>query len=422
MPIRVDCPRCGRVTHYADNDAGLAAACISCKTVITVPRPQPLARPAPRVLRDPSQELHLPPPTPPAPRTPARQTPRAPQSAQQRTVQPATPRRSLFPLAAALLLLIALAATAILYFRKPAGRTVIALTPQTQPASAPSSRPATTTALASAIPPATQSTTQKSPVLASNIAPATVNATPVSLPREPVMPRGFIALDRLQLDGKIYADSYNSSQATYDDDRPGLNCLIACNGPIAANGRTEVKGSLRPGPQVSAKFREVKVTGSTQPLEQAIVAPPVKLNPFATDSANHLLPEKYFRNGRLNLYGGAKVTIPRGTYYLDELSIDNSSRLTFEGPATLYIHNRLILLGRIRTFEEHPANLRIRMTGEGGIVIGCESDLHLDLYGPRNRVEIHGKGDIFGSLVARTLHVSGSRNLHFDEALVQPPP
>lgn len=414
MPIRVECPRCGRVTRYADNDAGLAAACIGCKTVIRVPAPQPLPKPAPRLVRDPSQELHLPEPGAPKPAP-------APAAPVRITASGPIPQRRLplVRIAASVLLLLGLGAAVMLYLRN---RDPAATRPPqaavTLPATAPSRTAPTTLATAKPVPaPVTQPVVANPPVLLSSVAQPAPRVVPAD---EPTLPRGFIGLERVQVDGKFFADSYNSSAGEYDDDKAGNECLIASNGSIAANSKPVIKGSLRPGPGVSAKFKDVKVSGSVDPLASPILAPPVKLNPFATDSANFALPEKYYRNGRLNLYRGAKVTLPAGTYYLEELVIDSSARLEFEGPVTLYIHNRMILVGKLKTFEDRPANCRIRMTGESQVVITDSNSFHFDLYAPRARIEISGKGDIFGAIVGRTLHVTGSRNLHFDETLLPP--
>lgn len=421
MPIKVECPRCGRVTHYADNDAGLAAACIGCKTVIRVPAPQPIAKPAPRVLRDPSQELHLPPAVAPAPAPVAPQRRVAP-AAVSGGPTPAVPKRlPVSRIAASILLLLGLSAAVMIYVRnretpQPAPVNVVAAT---MPATRPVVKAPTTVAVAKPEVPApvTQPVASKPPVLLSSVVEPAVRRVVAD---EPTLPRGFIGLERVQVDGKFFADSYNSSAGEYDDDKAGAECLIASNGSIAANSKPVIKGSLRPGASVGAKFKDVKVSGSVEPLTSVIIAPPVKLNPFATDSSNHALPEKYYRNGRLNLYRNAKVTLPAGTYYLEELVIDNSARLEFEGPVTLYIHNRMILIGKMKTFEDRPANCRLRMTGESQVVITDSNTFHFDLYAPRGRVEISGKGDIFGAIVGRTLHVTGSRNLHFDEALLPP--
>lgn len=413
MPIKVECPRCGRVTHYADNDAGLAAACIGCKTVIRVPAPQPLARPAPRVLRDPSQELQLPPAAPapgPAPVAPQRRV--APVAVSGGATPAVTRPLPVLRIAASILLLLGLSAAVMIYVRNRE-------TPQPAPVSVVAATgPATSPVVKPVVPaPVTQPVVTKPPVLLSSVVEPAVTRVVAD---EPALPRGFIGLERVQIDGKFYADSYNSSAGEYDDDKAGNECFIASNGPIAANSKPVIKGSLRPGPGVGAKFKDVKVSGSVEPLTSVIIAPPVKLNPFATDSSNHLLPEKYYRNGRLNLYRSAKVTLPAGTYYLEELVIDNSARLEFEGPVTLYIHNRMILIGKMKTFEDRPANCRLRMTGESQVVITDNNTFHFDLYAPRGRIEISGKGDIFGGIVGRTLHVTGSRNLHFDEALLPP--
>ena len=53
MPIRVECTRCRDVTHFADNDAGLAVACLACGQHLRVPHlPKPQAAVRPIALPD----------------------------------------------------------------------------------------------------------------------------------------------------------------------------------------------------------------------------------------------------------------------------------------------------------------------------------------------------------------------------------
>src|SRR5438105_5994624 len=72
MPIRVECPRCHDTAYFADNDSGLAVACLACGQHLRVPAipPKPRPMPMPQPIEAAERPLRLP-PTPQSPSAPA---------------------------------------------------------------------------------------------------------------------------------------------------------------------------------------------------------------------------------------------------------------------------------------------------------------------------------------------------------------
>src|SRR5436190_17079216 len=73
MPIRVECPRCHDSAYFADNDAGLAVACLACGQHLRIPavQPKPRPTPTPQPVAAAERPLQLPPtPKPAAPPPP----------------------------------------------------------------------------------------------------------------------------------------------------------------------------------------------------------------------------------------------------------------------------------------------------------------------------------------------------------------
>jgi hypothetical protein len=430
MPIRVECTRCHEVTFFADNDAGLAVACVRCKQRLSVPVPAPAPKspapashpdePPPLFSSTPKHLLVASTPSSPA-QSPARQTPTKP-----RPVRPASPR-SRWRMYTLLFAAISITAGVALFNKfhqdAPVSSPLVKETnPATQPASQPISIPPTKI-VAIAKPAATQPTTPPAPApILASIAqdPKPVQATETRRYTRADAPVGFIGFERVDLTGRINIDSYNSAIAPYSRDTALGNATLLSNGPIQPNFEGELRGGLHAGPATPAfkPRRNLTITGATNPLTVLLAAPPVALDPFSHDSANAALPKEFFKNGNLNINGKHTAVIPAGVYYLNDFIIDSAATLRLQGPATLLISGQVNIVGTIETQDNRPAFCRIRLTSDKQVTITHSNILHLDLYAPQSPINISGKGELFGSIVGRTLAITGSRDLHFDESLL----
>jgi hypothetical protein len=426
MPIRVECSRCRDVTHFADNDAGLAVACVACGQHLRVPNlaakaaapqyPGPLPplpdEPPPLFanVRHDADVSTASPPLPPPANVASRSTKRRPASgARWRT----------YGLIAGLVG--AGVAAAVYQSRTPKTVSVVAQTqPVTQPVAvalapvAAASQPATPTAKVE-----TPATKPVAPVVPPPPAVA-ARAEPVRPYTPANAPVGFVGLERIEIRGeRMSVDSYHSGAGRYGGDNVRPNARLLSNGEIAVSGDGAMLASVRPGPgQTFRTPKRVTISGPAEPLAAKVSAPPVRLDPFAQDSNNAALPPKYFKNGNLVLIGDRVVAIPPGVYYLNDVVIEPLATLLCDGPVTLLISGQLTVLGNIETSHDLPANCRVRVTGSREVTIGRKTTLYLDLYAPNSTVNVDGKGEFYGSLVAKTLRVQGNRSLHFDEALL----
>src|SRR5258706_10697847 len=88
MPIRVECPGCHDVTYFADNDAGLAVACLACGRHLRVPAmtPAPVAKTVALTVSEQDRPLALP---DDGPENPVPITPKKAVAASRRPIQPA---------------------------------------------------------------------------------------------------------------------------------------------------------------------------------------------------------------------------------------------------------------------------------------------------------------------------------------------
>jgi hypothetical protein len=420
MPIRVECTRCQDVTHFADNDAGLAVACLSCGQHLRVPQ-MPKERPVvtPVVVPDEPPPLfanykHDPDGGAVAP--PVRQAAR-------RAKRPAA-GRSKWRAYGILLAVLGVGAMAVTY-EVQRRRSASAVAQPDPRRSAPAATQPVQVVVASVKQPAPSKPApgviEKAPAVKPALASFETRPQPASTgrPYTPVnAPVGFVGLERLEYTGRLLADSYNAAAGVYGGDNVRSNGRLLSNGEILLAGDGELRGFAHPGPGQTLKpSKKVSVTGSTSPLISKLQAPPVRLDPFAHDSANANLPDKFFKNGNLVVYGKHTVAIPAGVYYLNDLAIESSATLHCDGPVTLLVSGQVSLAGTIEPPDNRPANCRIRVTGDRPIAITQKHELFVDLYAPQSVVTVSGKGDVYGSIVARRLHVNGRGALHFDESL-----
>jgi hypothetical protein len=431
MPIRVECPRCQRQAFFADNDAGLAVACLGCGQHLRVPaaapRPAPVIKslspdePPPLFANTPAHLLATPPQQSEAPATP-------PPAARKpsRPLRPAGPRPH-WRAFGLLFLLLGSATLLIQWLRHRPTRAIAPRIASVQPAASRPSLNSTPRAVASKTPaaPATAPVGRsKRPVLASSASPQAAVApvvVPVPLPTytPAAAPVGFIGFERVEIGGRFHVDSYDASTETYAPENAHGAALLLSNGPIRLGDSGDVQGDVRSADgSVVQTTHHRHVTGQTAPLHHRLRAAPVALNPYAHDSANDALPAKLFKNGNLVLSRNQHLSLPPGVYYLNDLTIQAPATLHLQGATTLLISGRLNVTGTIETPASRPANCHIRVTGAQPVSITHDNTLYLDLYAPASHIDISGNGDVYGSVVGKTLRVSGKRPLHFDESLL----
>jgi len=120
------------------------------------------------------------------------------------------------------------------------------------------------------------------------------------------------------------------------------------------------------------------------------------------------------KNGSINLSGSKSLVIPGGTYYLKNLNLTGGSSVTFTGPAKVYITGSLTLTGHAITADDLPKNLQIFMLGAGQVSLTGSTALYADIYAPTSPVTITGTGDIYGSVIGKSITMTGNAQIHSD--------
>jgi hypothetical protein len=118
------------------------------------------------------------------------------------------------------------------------------------------------------------------------------------------------------------------------------------------------------------------------------------------------------------------VTLPGGYYYFNNFAQDGGSSLTFTGPAVIYCYGTFNMSGNTSTSGSVPGNLRLVMVANpynggppGTVTVGSASAFYGSIYAPQSAVSIGGNGDVYGSVLGRTVSMTGTGSVWYDMSL-----
>jgi hypothetical protein len=229
---------------------------------------------------------------------------------------------------------------------------------------------------------------------------------------------GIVGLDYITMSDKktnSYKSRINTAPATFDN-----RGNIFSNGDINLSKGVVINGDARPGIGCMVKRDStVTITGSTSPLAFTLYFPMPDGSPYVTNNNNSHFGNS-IKNGNLNIVSGT-VTVAGGNYYIGNMNISSQGRLVFQGPATLWVTGAITCSGGIATSGNVPSNFKIRMISGGNKNTASftgNSVIYCDYYGPKSALTISGNADYWGRLIAQSLDVSGSGDLHYDESTV----
>jgi hypothetical protein len=253
----------------------------------------------------------------------------------------------------------------------------------------------------------------------------------------------------LSMDSNALVDSYDSSLGPYAAQAvngSGMDAYALEDGDIGSNenitldSNSGVHGEGTPGPTGTATTTGTSfITGSTVPNSEYFPLPPLKI-PLVPPSGD--------------LVVSAPKTLPAGSYKFGEFTVGTAQALVIEGPATIiadnmkleaksqvivdstngpvdfYVLHDFIMnsntLFSSTTFD--PADVSINLESDNIFDPSVDIDLDLvdfdsnaQLYGtifaPNASIEINSNFELFGSLVAKTVHLDSRAKVHFDEQL-----
>ena len=253
--------------------------------------------------------------------------------------------------------------------------------------------------------------------IAQSIGVNSVDVTVQSVALVRVSGYGVVGLNYIYMSGNS-SDSYWSQGAT--GGTMGEYGSIASNGPIVLQGSSSVHGDARPGIGKQV-FGGHAVTGNTAPLESPLVYPNGDAGNYAYVNNNSLVPSTFKQASSLKVSSNKTLTLPGGNYYFNNIEIGGT--ISFTGPATIYCYGDFNMYGHAQTSGNLPGNLKLVMCPDtsgnppGTVNIGSGASLYADIYAPQSDITLSGNGDIYGSVVGRSVSMTGTSTIHYDLAL-----
>ena len=176
-----------------------------------------------------------------------------------------------------------------------------------------------------------------------------------------------------------------------------------------------VTGDVTAGTTASIAGHVGGTVHANSPTTPLAAAPPAACSPFTGERGLDGLYGYNERKGNLTMAAGQTATLADGTYCFHNITVESGGSFVVSGHVTIHLTGALADQGQIVNTTGVPANLQIdsSATGTGRLGLVGGSDAYLTVYAPGLAVKLAG-GPIFGSLLGRTLTVTGNGSVHVD--------
>jgi hypothetical protein len=228
---------------------------------------------------------------------------------------------------------------------------------------------------------------------------------------------GLVGLDSIYFGGNATASYYSTTGAT------GTQGNIASNGSITINGSSSVGGDAYYGP--GGGVYGGSVSGTKTMLDSPLSYPNGDASPYGpSNNDNNVIPNTAMSGSSFNLGNNKHITLPGGNYYFNNFSTNGNASVTFTGPATIYCYGTFDMQGTTNTAGSIPGSLNIVMVpnpwsglAPGSLTIGSNVNLYATIYAPQSAISLSGNGDMYGSVLGKSVSVTGSASVFYDMAL-----
>jgi Flp pilus assembly protein TadG len=235
---------------------------------------------------------------------------------------------------------------------------------------------------------------------------------------------GLVGLDRITMRNNTVT-SYRSSLGAPGGANLYNRGSIASNGPITLENSALVRGNVVLGPEGSFNARNsAAITGWQKRLDADLVYPPADAGSAATVNDNSRIPRTTQNRTALSgtafsLNNNDLIAIPGGTYYFSSITLGNNSRVTFTGPATVYVNGNVQFNSNsaMVASEERPGDLRMEVLGSRQISLTGQGIFIADLYAPQSSFTLSNSSEFRGGAITRSIDVGNLSSLYYDENL-----
>lgn len=246
----------------------------------------------------------------------------------------------------------------------------------------------------------------------------------------------------VEFKGTADTDSFNSKEGTYAQTKQDSDGNIGTNGTnsgnVTLNGAVNVRGNVDTG---KGSDPNAVITGggqfqSSQALSKPVPFPAVDIpggvepddnNPSLTVKKSQTLnPGTY---GDVSVTAQGNITLQPGVYVFRTLDLTGQGKITVNGgPVEIYIVG-----------DGQDGSIDLDLGGGSGLnnntksapdcIIYCgenvsnvklrgNSSAYFAVYAPEGDAELVGTSDLFGSVIADTVSVTGTPFIHYDRALM----
>ncbi len=250
----------------------------------------------------------------------------------------------------------------------------------------------------------------------------------------------------LDMSGVTLCDSYDSDNGSYasqvSGDHAGENGTVASNGDISVGSNAYVWGDATPGPDGSVTGAE-NISGLTTPADEATEIDPYIYTPVGSSlgilNSTTTLSSGTYRYSSIKLTGGKTLTLGENagdevTLYIDGIiNVGGGSTIQIyyhddgdpqtDDSAKVVIHHGSdkITFGGNGVVNDSgiPANFILYSATTSEVKCSGTSAFFGAVYAPNAPIKLTGTSEFFGSAVGASVTVSGTFDLHYDEALAR---
>jgi flagellar hook assembly protein FlgD len=242
------------------------------------------------------------------------------------------------------------------------------------------------------------------------------------------------AANKVTISGGSYVDSYNSLIGYYSGIH-GSNGPVGTNSPargsITMNGGSKIYGDVWIGPDGDPESVIIMNGGAVIYGTMSALSSTRDMTPAADPGGG---TPTSFNKG---------TTLTSGTYRISSVSLSGNGTATIDGNVVLYVSGSISVSGKAKILILPGSSLTIHINGNmnisGGGIVNQNLDPHtLKIYGtltcsgakysgnsafygsihaPQASINISGGSDIYGSIVGKSVTISGNAAVHCDESL-----
>ena len=235
----------------------------------------------------------------------------------------------------------------------------------------------------------------------------------------------------VSVSGNATTDSYDSRNGAYHAGAAGHDGDIGTNstatGGVAVSGSIFVDGQVAVGS--GATNPTSVVTGYNPAFITGGTSPPSDTQDVVAQSQNFPMPD-------VTIPSGCETTLPSSVHNVrtfvsgvtycppGDMTVNGNDTFTATGPVKIYLAGQLIVNGNATIgVASQPTWMQFLVSSTGSATltdtITGSTLFYGTMYAPKATVNISGNAQLYGSIIAKTVNITGSAEIHYDEAATQ---